>query len=142
MKAKIHIISGEAHMTAIAVGLIKASVWFQVTPLPDDMWQIETKDESATTAQIEALIKIVTAPVPEPITIRELPEDVDGRNGERAQLGANALLQFQMATRCDQENALPDLLANLMHFEDRRGPCLDDALNEARDHYVFETGQV
>lgn len=41
-------IAGEKRLRAFVSLLIDASQWFVVTPLPDDLWQIEVKIENAT----------------------------------------------------------------------------------------------
>jgi hypothetical protein len=42
-------------------------------------------------------------------------------------------------TGTDQEAALGDLLADLMHWTDRNGQDFDAALDRARGHYEAET---
>jgi hypothetical protein len=70
----------------------------------------------------------------------KLPPDVDGRNGERA-LWAKAALQALMTeTGVDYEDALGDLLGDLMHLADREPFDFEAALDRARGHYAAETG--
>src|SRR6266571_1209998 len=69
-----------------------------------------------------------------------LPPDVDGINEDRAQWAKSALRAFMDCTGVDYEDALPDLLADLMHLADREPFDFEAALDRARDHYAAETG--
>ncbi len=71
---------------------------------------------------------------------KTLPPDPDGMNGDRAEWAKAALTAFQTVTGTDDEDALGDLLANLMHFSDREGYDFDAALERARGHYGSECG--
>jgi hypothetical protein len=60
-------------------------------------------------------------------------------NGERAQYADNAITAFQLTTRTDIQDAVSDLLADLMHWCDRHGMEFEDELNRGRMHYLAET---
>jgi hypothetical protein len=47
-------ISGEVAATALAVKLVKDSVWFEVMPECDDRWTITVKEEAASLLPISA----------------------------------------------------------------------------------------
>lgn len=68
-----------------------------------------------------------------------LPPDPDGQNDERAEWAEQAIEAFESATRADREDALCDLLADLMHWADRNGQDFDSQLDRARMHYAAET---
>ena len=83
-----------------------------------------------------------TAPAPRPsgvTTIWSLPPDPESMNNDRAEWAATALRQFQSATGSDFEDALADLLGDLMHWADRNAVIFDDELSRARMHYEAET---
>lgn len=69
-----------------------------------------------------------------------LPPDPDGKNDDRAACASAALVAFLDETHTDPQDALPDLLGNLMHWCDRSGRDFDAALERARKHYAAETG--
>jgi hypothetical protein len=69
-----------------------------------------------------------------------LPPDVDGMNGDRAQWGKAALDAFMAQTGVEYEDALGDLLCDLLHLSDREPFDFETALDRARDHYAAETG--
>lgn len=69
----------------------------------------------------------------------QLPPDPEGMNGRRADWAGLAIAAFMAATGTDLEDAMPDLLADLMHWSDRAGYDFDTALDRARDHYGAET---
>jgi hypothetical protein len=69
----------------------------------------------------------------------ELPPDPDGKNDDRAAWAAAALAQFMEVTGTDDESAVGDLLAGLMHWCDRNEHDFDAALDRARFHYEAET---
>ncbi len=73
-------------------------------------------------------------------TQQQLPPDPEGMNGDRAKWAAVALATFMAETGTDDEDALGDLLADLMHWSDRNNYDFDDALDRARCHYEAETG--
>jgi len=70
---------------------------------------------------------------------RALPPDPDELNVSRAQWAAAALEEFQRQTRADLEDAVSDLLADLMHWCDRSGQSFTDELRRALSHYDEET---
>ncbi len=69
----------------------------------------------------------------------ELPPDQDGSNDDRSAWAASALAQFMLVTGTEYEDALGDLLADLMHWADRRHQDFNEALDCARQHYDAET---
>ena len=70
---------------------------------------------------------------------RTLPPDPENQNDDRAKWAATALRAFRKATGADEEDALGDLLADLMHWSDRNNFDFDAALDRARMHYEAET---
>jgi hypothetical protein len=70
---------------------------------------------------------------------RKLPPDPEHMNDDRAAWAAAALTTFMQCTGTDLEDALGDLLANLMHWSDRNNYDFDAALDRARAHYEAET---
>jgi hypothetical protein len=68
-----------------------------------------------------------------------LPPDPDGMNFDRASRADKAISAFRDATGTDREDALTDLLADLMHWADRAGYGFREALHRARGHYEAET---
>jgi hypothetical protein len=70
-----------------------------------------------------------------------LPPDPNALNNERAQWADDALRCFQQATGTDDE-ALIDLICDLMHWCDRNNADFDAALSTARVHYDAETAPV
>ena len=69
----------------------------------------------------------------------QLPPDPEGMNNRRAAWAGQAIHQFVLATGTDLEDALSDLLADLMHWSDRRQVPFDRELARGRDHYEAET---
>jgi hypothetical protein len=74
-----------------------------------------------------------------PMVSPALPPDPEGMNEARLGWAAQAVRAFQEATGADDEDALSDLLADLMHWADRNKYDFDAALLRARDHYHAET---
>lgn len=73
-----------------------------------------------------------------------LPPDPEGLNARRAACAFVALRAFSDVCRTDWEDALTDLLCDLMHLVDRE-PTFDFrlALEAAKSHYEAETeGEV
>ena len=68
-----------------------------------------------------------------------LPPDPDGMNADRAEWAHRAVLAFETATGTDREDALCDLLADLMHWCNVYGQDFDHELGRARMHYEAET---
>jgi hypothetical protein len=78
-------------------------------------------------------------------TNTDLPPDPDGKNDERANWALNALNEFIRCTGPDEEDALCDLLCDLMHLADRREdhmPDFEAVLRRARYHYEAETSET
>jgi hypothetical protein len=73
-----------------------------------------------------------------------LPPDPEGKNDARAEWADKAIRAFARATKMDtagedEETALGDLLANMMHWCDRKGISFSEAVTRAMDHYTEET---
>jgi hypothetical protein len=60
-------------------------------------------------------------------------------NADRAKWAQAALRAFRKATGADAEEALGDLLCDLMHWSDRNNFDFEAALDRARMHYEAET---
>jgi hypothetical protein len=60
-------------------------------------------------------------------------------NDRRAAWAERAICEFQMATNSDREDALCDLLTDLMHWSDRSGIPFWVSLERAQFHYNAET---
>ena len=71
----------------------------------------------------------------------ELPPDPDGKNHDRAAWAGAALAKFMEVTGTDVEDAVGDLLTDLMHWSDRNNYDFDAALDRARWRYEAETGR-
>lgn len=69
----------------------------------------------------------------------ELPADPDGKNEDRAAWAGAALAKFMELTETDLEDAVGDLLTDLMHWSYRNNYDFDAALDRARFHYESET---
>jgi hypothetical protein len=69
----------------------------------------------------------------------KLPPDPENMNADRASWAGNALTTFMRETGADEEDALGDLLTDLMHWCDRNNYDFDLALDRARGHYEAET---
>lgn len=67
-----------------------------------------------------------------------LPPDPEGMNDARASWAAKAIATFQEATGADEADALCDLLADMMHWSDRKKHDFDRAFLRAQDHYHAE----
>jgi hypothetical protein len=70
----------------------------------------------------------------------ECSRDVDGMNSQRAVWAKATLQSFVKQTGTEYEDALGDLLGDLMHLSDREPFDFDLALERARSHYAAETG--
>lgn len=68
-----------------------------------------------------------------------LPPDPDGMNDSRAEWAWAALRAFMLATGTDMEDAMSDLLVDLMHWADRHNFDFELVLDQARRHYAEET---
>lgn len=75
------------------------------------------------------------------INPKQLPPDPEGMNDNRAEWADGAIEAFQAATGTDREDALSDLLCDLMHLCDRDVFLgdFDTQLERARGHYEAET---
>lgn len=69
----------------------------------------------------------------------ELPPDPEGMNDKRAAWAGAALATFVQGTGSEEEDALGDLLTDLMHYSDRKSYDFDAALDRAHAHYEAET---
>jgi hypothetical protein len=63
-------------------------------------------------------------------------------NLDRAAWAEEALLAFRRRTGADYEDALCDLLCDLMHWADEHQFDYDAALDRARDHHEAETQEA
>ena len=68
-----------------------------------------------------------------------LPPDPEGMNDQRSTWPEAAITAFRQATNTDEDDALGDLLADLMHWADRSGYDFAAALDRALFHYEAET---
>jgi hypothetical protein len=68
-----------------------------------------------------------------------LPPDPDNLNDDRSAWAGFAWATFMRLTGIDEEDALGDLLADLMHWCDRNHYDFQAALIRARGHYEAET---
>ena len=62
----------------------------------------------------------------------------DVTNADRAEWAFCAIERFQDKTQTDDEDALSDLLCDLMHLADRDGHDFENELNRARNNYAEE----
>ena len=70
---------------------------------------------------------------------QSLPQDPDRLNAHRALWAAAALAELRRQTGADLEDAVSDLLADLMHWCDRFGQEFPKELRRALNHYQEET---
>lgn len=103
-------------------------------------------DQDTFSTELEAIITEMSASaaMPEPARTAEpanLPPDPEGLNWWRAKLAGSALAQYIDLTDTDREDALGDLLCNLMHLCDRDAELgsFDAQLERARRGYRMET---
>ena len=75
-----------------------------------------------------------------PRLARPLPCDADELHASRTHWAAAALGEFRRRTGADLEDAVSDLLADLMHWCDQSGQSFADELRRARRHYEAEAG--
>lgn len=68
-----------------------------------------------------------------------MSHDPDNMNEARAEWAGQAVAAFMVATRTDPENALGDLLCDLMHWASKNGQNFDETLDRARRGYAMET---
>jgi hypothetical protein len=69
----------------------------------------------------------------------KFPPDPEKTNTSRAAWAGAALRHFRCITGADHEDALGDLLCDLMHWSDRNNYDFDLALSRAHGHYEAET---
>ncbi len=69
------------------------------------------------------------------------PPDPENMNDDRAMWAGTAVKCFMATTGTDKDNALSDLLADLMHWADRNQEDFDAELNRARRAYQEETAE-
>lgn len=74
-----------------------------------------------------------------PTAKNHLPPDPENMNWDRTEWAHRAILAFENATGTDREDALCDLLTDLMHWADRYGFTFNRELKRARAHYAEET---
>ena len=60
---------------------------------------------------------------------------------KRGRFAQPALLAFRLATHADIDDAVSDLLADLMHWCDKHKHDFESELARARDHYGFEKNE-
>lgn len=68
-----------------------------------------------------------------------IPPDREGMNGDRAAWAGVAITAFIKAVRCDPEDAVADLLVDIMHWCDRNGTDFIFELERSRHMYRDET---
>lgn len=68
-----------------------------------------------------------------------LPPDLEGMNEDRARWADTAVEAFVDNTGSEPQDALPDLLCDLMHWCDRMGLDFNASLDRARSNYTDET---
>jgi len=71
-----------------------------------------------------------------------LPADPDEKNEDRASWAEHALAAFMDATGSDKEDAVSDLLCDIMHWCDRNDQNFTAELNRAESHYEAETEPI
>lgn len=67
--------------------------------------------------------------------------DTDATNTKRAAWAEAAIHLFTQLTGCDREDALGDLLSDLMHWATRNNFDFDLALSRAKGHFEEECAQ-
>jgi len=75
----------------------------------------------------------------QPKQTKPIPPDPEEMNDLRAQWAESALRDFRENTGTDLEDAVCDLLADLMHWCDRHGQDFEHELRRAQLHYEAET---
>lgn len=73
---------------------------------------------------------------------KTLPPDPEGMNEDRSRWAETAIFEFQRQTGADLEDAVSDLLADLMHWCDRHETDFEHELQRARYHYEEETESI
>jgi hypothetical protein len=72
---------------------------------------------------------------------KPIPPDPDDQNDDRSDWAEAALVTFAEQTGTDEEDAVADLLCDLMHFCDRHGLEFRDELARGEGNYEEETGE-
>jgi len=72
----------------------------------------------------------------------KLPDDPQERNNERAHWAQVTLAAFVAETSTDENTALVEFLAGVMHWCDRTGENFDTHLERARSLYREETDRT
>lgn len=85
----------------------------------------------------EAIAALAQMPRPFP---RRVPPDPERMNDKRSAWASAAVRAFIDETGTDEEDAVCDLVADLMHWCDRHGYEFDVELGRGRSHYDAETG--
>jgi hypothetical protein len=67
------------------------------------------------------------------------PGDEDGENQNRDERAYRTLLVYQQYSGSDKEDALCDLLGDLLHYANRNGEDFAYELRRACDHFAAET---
>ena len=70
-----------------------------------------------------------------------LSPDPQRPNLRRARRAAAALAAYRRRTGADPQDAISDLLTDLMHWCEQFGPAFPAELHRARSHYAAETAQ-
>jgi hypothetical protein len=73
---------------------------------------------------------------------RRLPPDPEGMNDRRAEWAGAAVQDFRSRTGADFDDALSDLLCDLMHWSDRNGFDFDRQFVRVRTHCEAETSRA
>lgn len=70
---------------------------------------------------------------------KQLPPDPEGQNDDRAEWADAAIAAFRAVTGTDLEDAVSDLIADLMHWCDRHDISFSEELYRGQYHYRCET---
>ena len=73
---------------------------------------------------------------------RHLPADPERKNAARARWAGQAVQEFRAATGTDKQDALANLLGNLMHWADRNKLNYVAELARGRRYYTDETAST
>jgi len=105
------------------------------------MLDIETTPKDRRDARAEYHWEVITVrqEVEEPAAAKRLPPDPDEINDDRAEWAGKALAAFMDCTRTWEEDAVADLIADLMHWCDRNGQDFARELARGQGMYREET---